>query len=594
MTSIKHLNLLRRVTLVLVIMVGIVLSMKSIREPDLWWQLRTGELILEKGEVPRTDVFSYSYEDVEWVNVKWGYEVLQALITKLGGPEFLPLLQVIATIFLLLILMRTILVVGRNIIGENFRPSVGTAMVLLLALVIMEYRMTGRPECVSHLMAAAFIFLFVQHRLKPSLWIFMIVPLQILWTNLHEAYGMGIVFAIMFATAAWIEYYWFSNKRWYSGTMAVEVPRLMTLAAFLCIVATCVNPRGVELLTHVGEIFSQLGENKFTVELYSFKEVKFWTIRSVIGLLSIVIAMYLFSTKSELAGNTPMFFWKRLINRIGLGYVLLLIAMTYLSLSAYRNIPFAVIAAVPLIAVAADRRFLGKAENAANAKYHLGAIVMGLVLYVGVVSGLYYKAFNSGEEYGLKVNIKKAPHGAAAFIKTNKIQGRAFTDYLSSSYLLWNLQPDFKTYIDLRDLDIYPAVFLKNNFMLYEMPDKVFPLADGDMTFDYIMILNNSLMNKLHRYLLQNPKFDLVYGDALSSLYLRSNENNQKVIEEHGFKAGGHDVFRTRSPIVPSGFAKLITRIFNPLYEEPDVESVNEPEDRVLYYQYLGITPQVP
>jgi len=88
---------------VIVVLVGIVLSMKSIREPDLWWQLRTGELILEKGEIPQTDVFSFSYEDVEWVNVKWGYEVSQALITKLGGPEFLSVLQVIATVLLLLI-----------------------------------------------------------------------------------------------------------------------------------------------------------------------------------------------------------------------------------------------------------------------------------------------------------------------------------------------------------------------------------------------------------------------------------------------------------------------------------------------------------
>ena len=592
MNTLKHMDLLRRISLVMVVLVGIVLSMKSIREPDLWWQLRTGELILEKGEIPQTDVFSFSYEDVEWVNVKWGYEVSQALITKLGGPEFLPLLQVIVTILLLLILMRTIFVVGRNMIGENYRPSIGTAMVLLLALVIMEYRMTGRPECVSHLMAAAFIFLFVQHRLKPSRWILLIVPLQILWANLHEAYGMGIVFAIMFTAAAWIEYYWFRNKQWYSGP-SVEIPKLMTLATVLCIAAVCINPRGIQLLTHVVEIFSQLGENKFTVELYSFKEVKFWTIRSIIGISFILITTYLYGVKSERAGKVPLSLWKRTINNIGLGYILLLIAMTYLSLSAYRNIPFAIIASTPLLAIAADRWFTAKAESSSNLKYHLVAIGVGLALYMGVVSDLYYKAFNSGEEYGLTVNIKKAPHGAASFIKNHDIEGRAFTDYLSSSYLLWYLQPDFKTYIDLRDLDIYPAVFLKNNFMLYDMPDKVFPLADGDMTFDYIMILNNSLLFKVHRYLLQNQNFDLVYGDALSTVYLRNNESNRSVIEQYGFKAGGQDVFRARSPIVPSGLAKLLTRIFNPFYQAPDDESVNQPEDRVKYYQYLGITPQI-
>jgi len=577
--------------LVLVMLTGIVLSIKSVREPDLWWQLRTGEVILEQRAVPQTDIFSFSYEGVEWVNVKWGFEVFQALITRLGGPELLPLLQVIATILLLLILLRTITVIGQSIIEENFKPSTGTGLVLLLTLVIIEYRMTGRPECVSHLMAAAYILLFTQHRIRPSRWIFLLVPLQILWANLHEAYGMGIVFAIMFTAAAWIEYRWLSAKPWYTGEK--KIPKLMTMAAVLCVAATCINPRGVQLLTHVGEIFSQLGENKFTVELYSFKEAKFWTVRSIIGLSFILVSTYLFGVKSELAGKAPMSLWKRLVNNISLGYVLLIIAMAYLSLSAYRNIPFAVIAAAPLLAVAADRWFLSKAESSANLKYQLAAIGMGLALYVGVVSGLYYQTFNSGEEYGLKVNVKKAPHGAAAFLKENNIQGKAFTDYLSSSYLLWYLQPDFKTYIDLRDLDIYPAVFLKNNFMLYDMPDKVFPLADGDMAFDYISILNNSLMLNTHRYLMQNPTFDLVYGDALSSLYLRNNDNNRDVIEKYGVKSSGHDVFRARSPIDPSGLSKLITQLFNPLYRPPSNEDVNRPEDRVKYYQYLGVTPQI-
>ena len=575
----------------IVILVGIVLSLKSIREPDLWWQLRTGEVILETGEVPQVDVFSFSYPDVEWVNVKWGYEVLQASVAQLGGPDFLPLLQVIATILLLLILMRTVTLIGRNVIGENFKPSIGTGLVLLLTLVIIEYRMTGRPECVSHLMAAAFILLFSQHRVKPSMWIFLIVPLQILWANLHEAYGMGIVLSVMFTASAWIEHYWLSKKQWYSG--GNEHPKLMTIATLLAIAAICINPRGIQLLTHVAEIFSQLGENKFTIELYSFKEVKFWTIRSIIGLLFILMTTYLFSAKSELAGKASMAFWQRIVNRIGLGYILLLIAMTYLALSAYRNIPFAVIAAAPLLAVAADRWFIDKAKHT-NVKYYLGALGIGMVLYVGVVTGLYYSVFNSGEEYGLKVNVKKAPYGAALFIKKQNIQGRAFTDYLSSSYLLWYLQPDFKTYIDLRDLDIYPSVFLKNNLMLYDMPDKVFPLADGDMTFDYVSILNNQMMFNTNRYLIQNSTFDLVYGDALSSLYLRNNENNRTVIEKYGLKAGKKDVFRSRTPIQASSLALAITKIFNPFYVEPDKASVNEPSDRVKYYQYLGITPLLP
>ena len=61
---------LGKIAWVFCILAGIALSLKAIREPDLWWMYRTGEWMLENGQVTKTDPFSYTFAGVYWINVK--------------------------------------------------------------------------------------------------------------------------------------------------------------------------------------------------------------------------------------------------------------------------------------------------------------------------------------------------------------------------------------------------------------------------------------------------------------------------------------------------------------------------------------------
>ncbi|MBU3676352.1 MAG: cytochrome C biosynthesis protein, partial [Chitinophagaceae bacterium] len=71
---------------------AIAFSLKSLREPDLWWQIRTGQLILQEGHVPVTDSFSYTQFGQAWINIKWSFEVVAALLAGIS-PELVLLLQ---------------------------------------------------------------------------------------------------------------------------------------------------------------------------------------------------------------------------------------------------------------------------------------------------------------------------------------------------------------------------------------------------------------------------------------------------------------------------------------------------------------------
>ena len=75
------------------------------REPDLWWQIKTGDWILEHHEVPKKDVFSFTFEGKPWVNIKWGSEVLFASVAKAFGPECIFLIQLLVSCLLVYVLL---------------------------------------------------------------------------------------------------------------------------------------------------------------------------------------------------------------------------------------------------------------------------------------------------------------------------------------------------------------------------------------------------------------------------------------------------------------------------------------------------------
>ena len=88
------------------IFLGLMLCIRELREPDLWWQLRTGEWMLENHAITFKDVFSYTYSGVDWLNVKWGYEVIIAWLSRFFGPEGVMFLNMISVALILFFIQK--------------------------------------------------------------------------------------------------------------------------------------------------------------------------------------------------------------------------------------------------------------------------------------------------------------------------------------------------------------------------------------------------------------------------------------------------------------------------------------------------------
>lgn len=564
---------IRNIAFALCLLIAIAVSIKSFREPDLWWQIRTGEWILQHHEVPKQDVFSYTMNGTEWINIKWGFEVAAAFVSDLLGPESVFILQAIVNCLLVVFLLKLSGVFFRAKQEENDFVNSNAflfsgAMAFLVVIVASEYRMIGRPEMVSHLMTIIFLFLLEKNRQSKSKQIFLLIPLQLLWANLHEAFGTGLVLLLIYTASAWLQRLLSKEKK----TDSVQLG-LITVAAAASV---CINPNGIKLLTRPFNILRQVYSNKYTTELLSINSAEWWKKEAYITLLIAVVSVVIILSRNRKKKKEP-FQIRSLATKLNDPYLLSIIAFLYLGMTAYRNLIFLALVCFPALHYflfkAAKKIFVkyGKAEKMSGA---FTLVLLG-IFYTGIVSGQYYKLTGSRDRFGLEVLSVNNPTGAADFILQHQLEKKkCFSDYLTSSYLMWKLQPDFKTYIDLRDLDIFPAAFF-NDFIRDVNSPVYFHKLDSLEKFDYAVVFRPQF-DALHAYLYNDSIYALKYADAVAAVYEKTDDFSKE------------DIFSACKPVNTGIFARTVNKLLNPFYTPFDYPKVENDYIAANYYLNTG------
>jgi tetratricopeptide (TPR) repeat protein len=542
-------------------LIAFVFGIKQLREPDIWWQLLSGRWMLEHGAITRTDVFSYTMYGHRWVNVKWLYEIFIHLLEKGLGPEGVILLQAVVNVGILWALFHTLKQIRQKL--NIAVPDFATIIAALLFFIMVEYRMTGRPEMMSHLMCALFlsyIWCYPELNWKQFIWPLI---LQCLWANMHEAYPVGLVIVAAYAAGSFIAYILNKDKIY---LQTAQRAGLLFLAAAVVIL---INPNGIQLWKQPFEIYRQVLVNKYTTELFSYKDAEYWTIQAKLHMVILIAAIIFWGIRIIRAIKQKD---KKYTSPLIIASFIWIVLFGYLSLSANRNIPFAQIALFPSVAIMLTwlSGFVkAKAQKPFSVaeKYALSAsIVIPILFYISIVSNKYYKATKSVNLYGVHTSILHNPAGAAAFIQQYGVKGRAFSDYFVSSYLLWALYPDFKSYIDLRDLDIFPAAFFDDYFSIYNQPNKFYDL-DKKYNFNYA-IFSTSQMTALQERLYWGNGYNLVYVDPVCCIFLKTNKQNEALNNNWQIQK----MFTWPAAPEDPQWADLLTRALNPAvsYENED------------------------
>tara|TARA_R110002049_G_scaffold309151_1_gene517616 strand:- start:957 stop:2969 length:2013 start_codon:yes stop_codon:yes gene_type:complete len=533
-------------------------GVKALKEPDVWWMLRTGEWIVQNGQVITSDYFSFTFFGTEWINVKWLFEIILYGFEQVGGPEFTPILQSIIYVVLFLFLEKRY----RNTFNDDnnyLLKSSSFLLVAIVALLSIEFRIIGRPEMMSHLLAVLYLFIYEKYRKQPSATIWWLIPLQILWVNLHEAFGIGLVILVTMIVGSILDFY--LTKK--------PIDRKFLLVSFLAVFAISINPRGIQMIQHPFEIFGQVGLNKYTIELVGFTDPLFWRKE---GFLLIV-----FFAVSAVSLNRKNI--KKILNTYGTGWITLYVLFFYLGFTAYRNIPFFILLSMPLAANYCYH-LIKHVSSKLTISISVFTLILLVVLYGGIVSNSYYELTERRESFGLKVDPNKNPKGVTDFISKLNLKGNGFSDYLTSSYLMWNLRPNFKTYIDLRDLDVFSKPFF-DNYLKLSADGKLFDKEDDQYDFNYAVVYAPQF-DGLHFHLDRSKEWEMVYADNVAVLYLKRNQHNMPVIDSL-FSVQVGTVFKRVKADKPSNLSVGVSRLFNPLFDPMKVDFTQD-------YDLIGAT----
>lgn len=542
-------------SLFLLYLCAFAIGIKWLREPDTWWQLRTGEWILENRTLMFSDEFSYTLYGTYWLNVKWGYEVIIALWSKSFGVEAITVLQSLINIGIVLFFIKT----AKLLANENERNVLLVSSLLGFFLLFgIEYRANSRPESFSHLFTLLSIYFnlkfFKDSKIK---YLIYLVLLQIIWTNMHEAYATGLVISGCF----------------FSGNLFTQIYQKQKFPAqhlmFLVVLwlSTIIHPHNIKMPFHPLNIFSQVADNKFTSELLGIGDIRYWSKEAYFFLVILGISLILFFIQNF---NFKAKKFKVLypVNQ-PLGYLLSILLFAYLATTAQRNIIFFFLVIFPFVASLLAKYQINKRWSTIVS---LVIILIGVSFYLGIVSNTYYKKIDDNRDrFGFAIDPLMNPVASASVLHSiDFTKKKVFSDYLTSSFLLWKLQPHFKTFIDLRDLDIFPSDFFERYFAIVSNPN-YFIQADSLYKFDYVVLYSNNHA-QLHNYLYKSNDWEIANIDAVSVCYQKKEDVSIKSTAINEFEAPSY----------------IIEQVLNPLSKKDLSRGRNREQALVSYYQMVN------
>lgn len=328
---------------------------------DVGTHIRIGDYIVQNHAVPTHDMLSFSKPGQEWYAFEWLTEVIFSLLHGSAGLKGVVLLSgvVITAAF-------TVLLLHALWRGANF--------VIALALVLMavngsSIHFHARPHIFTLLFVAATFWLIAADRKSNSRAIWLLVPIAVLWTNLHA--GFFILFALLglMVVGCGIE-----SLLW-GGKSKVMRYSLLGLA---CAAASLVNPYGVKL--HLF-LVDYLRSDTIRNGVQEFQSPSF---RSE-SMFDFMVLLFL---GLAITGS--------LLKKHRLTEVLWIWFMAFNSLVSVRHAPLFMIVAVPILAVEMtewwkrwaethSKRSLVGTLDAITSQFHCGALRLSIWAPVAVL-----------------------------------------------------------------------------------------------------------------------------------------------------------------------------------------------------------------
>jgi hypothetical protein len=206
-------------------------------DADVGWHIRTGQWILQHHAVPHYDLYSFSKPGAPWYAWEWLTDIIDGSLYNLASLKGVVLMAgVVIAVFATTLIRR---MVWRNV-------NLFVAMIVaLMAVGAASIHFLARPHIYTLLLLSISVWMIEADRKKASGKIWWLVPMTIVWTNLHGGFLVLIAALGLAAVGSAVEA-WLSSGNFHSAM------RYLVLS-ISCALASIVNPYGYQLHIHVIE-----------------------------------------------------------------------------------------------------------------------------------------------------------------------------------------------------------------------------------------------------------------------------------------------------------------------------------------------------
>jgi tetratricopeptide (TPR) repeat protein len=494
----------------------VLLGFFPISSEDTWWHLKQGELYVANRSLPAQDPFAFTTAGRQWIHYSWVADIFFYLIFRAAGLPGLIL-------FRLLLLFLIALILYRLLRGCGLHPAASVLFVFLASLAL-RFRLLVRPEILSVLLLLATMAILLRLRVARPHLAYALLPVQIIWTNVHASFIFGIglpglVFLANLLPAGRAEPGWGHLR-----LDRVHVRHLATATALLPL-SSLVNPHGVSTL-----LFPFLQNRMFRLTMFS-EWLEVWRLPGidpvwweVVIVLSVVVLAFILTACLLLA-------WEGSFDPVGWGIVL--------SLGAYavfrsRAVPYFVLAVLPLLALALVRAARHLPARGSQGLERAGVLACLLVLGASI----WYQApptsrFSIG--FGLRPDF--FPEGAVTFLERHHLDGRIFNSYVFGGYLIWSRWPANQVLIDGRyDTILFDQALLE---AYIEAHRSAAALDRITATYAIDILVLNTKPGQGMLFLSQDADWARVYWDPVAEVYVRRGERYADLIAAHEYRLTG-------------------------------------------------------
>lgn len=298
---------------------------------DTGWHIRAGEYILETGEFPRHDLFSFTMEGREWFAWEWLADVLFAVLHSVFGLKGISFLGGVVIAGTAAGIFRYMLWRGVNVL---------VAMVSLFVILSPSMlHWLARPHMFTWVFLLITLWVLEADRRKPTRWLYALVPLTVLWTNTHGGFVAQLITIGIYFVGTGVEEVW-NRPAKQTGDGRWQLPpsfRRYGLLLLLCSGATLINPYGYQLHVHIAAYlrsdFILKAVQEFQAPDFRGEAMKVF---ECVLFLAILLAA-------------------KLLARREVARALLLLAWAHAAVTSVRHIPLFMMVAGPLLASEATR-----------------------------------------------------------------------------------------------------------------------------------------------------------------------------------------------------------------------------------------------